>query len=89
MWTHDIRNENLLHGCKINDTQIVWHPDPIIFPDGTAEWEIGKILEARHGTAEMEYLVSWKGYEAEFDTWEPIQALHNTEALERFLGHRK
>jgi len=51
------------------------------------EWEIKKILNKRKIRGVEKYLVQWKGFMAEYDTWERKEALGNVgEALEEFEG---
>ena len=49
------------------------------------EWEIEKILNKRKIRGVEKYLVRWKGFTAEHDTWEKGEDLgHAKEALEEF-----
>jgi len=51
------------------------------------EWEVEKILNKRKIRGVEKYLVQWKGFTAESDTWEKKEDLGNTrEALEEFEG---
>jgi len=55
--------------------------------EGVEEWEIKKILNKRKIRGVNKYLVRWKGFTAEHDTWERREALENArEALEEFEG---
>ncbi len=60
--------------------------------DGATEWYISKIVDTRTVSAgrgrprSTEYLVSWKGYPSEYDTWEPADIVENTKALGKFLA---
>jgi hypothetical protein len=60
--------------------------------DGATEWYVSKIVDTRTVSAgrgrprTTEYLVSWKGYPSEYDTWEPAHIVENTKALEKFLA---
>jgi len=51
------------------------------------EWEVEKILNKKKIRGVEKYLVWWKGFTAEGDTWERKENLKNTkEALEEFEG---
>lgn len=54
-------------------------PPPVITPDGDIEWEVHRILDARFigKNNRLQYLVSWKGYGPEEDSWEPASHLKN------------
>jgi len=51
------------------------------------EFEVECILDQRKSaTATKPFLVRWKGYDADHDTWEPMESVANCEALERWLN---
>jgi len=53
--------------------------------EGIEEWEVEKILNKRKIRGVEKYLVQWKGFTAEEDTWERKKDLKNVgEALEEF-----
>jgi len=55
--------------------------------EGVKEWEIEKILNKRKIRGVDKYLVRWKGFTAEHDTWERKEDLGNArEVLEEFKG---
>jgi len=55
--------------------------------EGVEEWEVEKILNKKKIRGVEKYLVWWKGFMAEGDTWERKENLKNTEeALEEFEG---
>ena len=55
--------------------------------EGVEEWEIEKILNKRKIRGIDKYLVRWKGFTAEHDTWERKEDLGNVrEVLEEFEG---
>ena len=79
----------------INVSQIVWYKEQVkgqkkeeeklIEVEEVEEWEVEKILNKRKIRGVEKYLVQWKGFIAEGDTWERKEDLKNTgEALEEF-----
>ena len=55
--------------------------------EGVEEWEVEKILNKRKIRGVEKYLVRWKEFTAEGDTWERKEDLKNAgEALEEFEG---
>jgi len=57
------------------------------------KYEVRKILNRRHVKGKPKYLVRWKGYMAEKDTWEMLENLGNTmdlvEEFEKKIGEEK
>ena len=51
-------------------------PAPIIEGDNP-EWECDFIVDSRKVNGQLEYLVKWKGYPQEENTWEPVANLQN------------
>jgi len=49
--------------------------------EGVEEWEIEKILNKKKMRGVEKYLIQWKGFTAEGDTWERRENLKNTEEL--------
>jgi len=59
-------------------------PAPVII-EGEEEWEVEKILNKWQIRGKHKYLVRWKGFTAESDTWEGRENLGNAkEAIEEF-----
>ena len=59
-------------------------PAPVII-EGEEEWEVERILNKRKVRGKDKYLVRWKGFTAESDTWEGRENLENAkEAIEEF-----
>ena len=55
--------------------------------EGVKEWEIEKILNKRKIRGVDKYLVRWKGFTVEHDTWERKEELENArEMVEEFKG---
>ena len=58
--------------------------------EGVEEWEVEKILNKKKMRGVEKYLVRWKGFTAEHDTWERKEDLGNIkEVLEEFEERRK
>jgi hypothetical protein len=58
-------------------------PAPVI-EDGEVEYFVDEILAERARYGKREFLVRWRGYADEENTWEPVRALRGTEALVRW-----
>jgi len=59
-------------------------PLPVII-EGEEEWEVERILNKRRVRGKDKYLVRWKGFMAESDTWEGRENLKNAkEAIGEF-----
>ena len=56
-------------------------PPPSIEVAGEKEYEVEKILDRRERRGKLKYLVRWKGYKAEEDTWEGLENLKNIRDL--------
>jgi len=54
--------------------------EPVII-EGEEEYEVEKILNKKNFRGKDQYLVWWKDYMAEEDTWEPRENLGNMEDL--------
>ena len=49
--------------------------------DGVEEWEVEKVLNKKRIRGVEKYLIRWKGFMAEGDTWERKENLKNAEKL--------
>ena len=59
-------------------------PAPVII-EGEKEWEVERILNKQRVRGKDKYLVCWKGFTAESDTWEERENLENAkEAIKEF-----
>jgi len=62
------------------------HPPPIII-DRELEWEVEEILDSRWHQRRFQYLVKWKGYGREHNSWESASEVFAPELTAEF--HRK
>jgi len=64
-------------------------PPPPIEVDGEKEYEVEEILDRQERRGKTKYLVKWKGYTAEENTWEGLENLKNVmEKVEEFEKER-
>jgi len=59
------------------------HPPPIII-DGEAEWEVEEILNSCWHRRRFQYLVKWKGYGCEHNSWESTSEVFALELTAEF-----
>jgi len=57
-------------------------PAPVTI-EGEEEWEVERILNKRKVRGKDKYLVRWKGFTAESDTWEGRENLENAKEAEK------
>jgi len=62
------------------------HPLPIVI-DGEAEWEVEEILDSHWHQRRFQYLIKWKGYGREHNSWESASEVFAPELTAEF--HRK
>jgi len=62
------------------------HPLPIVI-DGEAEWEVEEILDSCWHQRRFQYLIKWKGYGREHNSWESASEVFAPELTAEF--HRK
>jgi len=73
--------DDLITGQKTED-----HPLPIVI-DGEPEWEVEEILNSRWHWRRFQYLIKWKGYGHEHNSWESASKVSAPELTAEF--HRK
>ena len=72
MKVHPVFHVELLREFKGNE----FTPPPVLeCEDGTVLWEIDRIAAERGKGLRKQYLVQWKGFGREFDSWEPAKVL--------------
>jgi hypothetical protein len=52
--------------------------------DGQPEWEVEQILGTRKRCQQLQYLVRWKGFSEEHDSWEPLANLNTDQLIQEF-----
>ena len=62
------------------------HP-PLIVIDREAEWKVEEILDSRWHWRRFQYLIKWKGYGHEHNSWESVSEVSAPELTAEF--HRK
>ena len=60
-------------------------PPKLVIIEGEEEFEVEKILNKRIVREKEKFLVQWKGYTAEGDTWESRENLKNAKELVKEL----
>ncbi|QRW25063.1 Transposon Tf2-7 polyprotein [Rhizoctonia solani] len=89
MKVHPVFNIALLHKKPVDE----YNRDPVPLPpvvtaDGEEEYTVERILDSKKVGRQVKYLVKWKGYGPEDNTWEPKAHLANApEKLAKF--HRE
>lgn len=78
MRVHPVFHTCLLKPWKRSDRH---QPPPLPIPvAGEPEYEVEHVLAHRGAGARRSYLVRWRGYDAEHDTWEPVSHLKHAAA---------
>ena len=82
---HPVFHVSLLEPYVANTfpRRVVAGPPPIEV-DGVLEFEVQAVVDSRIWRHKLQYLVDWVGYDASDRTWEPADALANTDAIANF-----
>jgi hypothetical protein len=59
-------------------------PPPPVLIDGEEEYEIKEILDSRIRYRRLEYLIKWRGYGAEHNSWSPHYNVHAADKIAEF-----
>jgi hypothetical protein len=80
---HPVFNESLLtlHRHAAFPSQQKPPPPPALVVEGEEEYEVEIIIDSRRKRGKVEYLVHWKGYPREEETWKPVDNVAHTPAL--------
>jgi hypothetical protein len=80
---HPVFNESLLTPYKkpTYPSQRPPPPPPPIIVEGEQEYEVEFIRDSKYKRRKLHYLVHWKGYRREDDTWEPLENVKNVPLL--------
>jgi len=73
--------DNPITGCKTED-----HPLPVVI-DREPEWEVEEILDSCWHRRRFQYLIKWKGYGREHNSWESTSEVSAPELTAEF--HRE
>jgi len=76
---HPVVNVSRIHRYRDQVKGQKVMPPPPVEIQGEMEYEVDKILSKRKRYGKVEYLVQWKGYTAEEDTWEKEGNLGNAQ----------
>jgi hypothetical protein len=59
-------------------------PPPPVLVDGEEEFEVEKVLDSRIRYRRLEYLIKWRGYGAEHNSWSAHYNVHAAKAIDDF-----
>ena len=79
---HPVFNESLLTPFRPPKflSQQKPPPPPLIQVQGDLRYEVDFIRDSQLRQGKVQYLVRWKGYLREEETWEPVSNITNTKA---------
>lgn len=60
------------------DNGVAQAPPPPLVVEGEEEYEVDRILDSKYAGRGLRYLVAWKGYGPEHNSWEPASNLRNS-----------
>jgi hypothetical protein len=81
---HPVFHVSLLrrwHSDPITERPQPSQPEPVLADSGDPEYEVEAILNSRMHYRKLQYLVHWKGYGPEHNSWEPADNLANLAPL--------
>jgi hypothetical protein len=82
MKVHPVFHASLLYGHPTDEFgRRPIPPPPVVTPEGEEEYEVEKILNSRKVGRQLQYLIRWKGYGPEEDTWQPKADVANAPEL--------
>ena len=84
---HPVFNITLLRQFeqdKIQGRRRPTHPEPSIDEEGETVYDVEDILDSRHYRGRLEYLIQWKGYGPEHNSWEPLRNLNAPHLIAKF-----
>jgi len=82
---HPVVNVSRVQGYKLQVKEQRKEVPQSVVIEGEEEWEVEKIMNKRKVRGRDKYLVQWKGYTVEEDTWESKENLKNAmELVEEF-----
>lgn len=82
---HDVFHVSLLEPKKPDNFGRQAEPQPAIVIDEEEEYEVEEILNSRIYRNKVQYLIKWKGYSMEENTWQSLADVqHAKEAIEHF-----
>jgi transposase InsO family protein len=62
-------------------------PPPPVIVDGEEEWEVEEILDSRLVGRKLKFLIKWKGFGREHNSWEDAADVHAPELVQNFYRH--
>jgi hypothetical protein len=91
---HPVVSVSQLEPAKSDPFEREIAPPPAVDVDGEEQWEIDSIirgkLRGRGRNRRRHYLVRWKGYGPEVDSWIPAEEMEHTATLvEEFERHER
>ena len=81
MWIHPVVNVSWIVRYKEQVKGQKKEKGKLVEVEGVEEWEVEKILNKKKMRGVEKYLIRWKGFMAEEDTWERKENLKNAEEL--------
>ncbi|QRW25665.1 Retrotransposable element Tf2 protein [Rhizoctonia solani] len=86
---HDVFYVGLLSKSHKSPSQPFPEQPPPETIEGEEEYEVEQIIDSKHQRGKWFYLIKWKGYGPEDNSWEPKEVLeHSQEEIQRFNKSR-